>query len=179
MHSSLACRRPSQVTHNLQAHAGGGITVIPPNIWQDNFLTGTTPFAIYPRVVATTGAPIQYGFQITPDQLPRAYTPAGIDIFAKWKSQQVPANTVMDVDRYEKDLTALTHVSSPLNLSGIDRSFGNATMFTWTMGLEQKFGNLTGDASIRGHRKPETSPLRFPQCICGSLARLRTSHPVR
>ena len=99
-----------QVTHNLQAHAGGGIMVIPPNIWQDNFLTGTTPFAIYPRVVATAGAPIQYGFQITPDQLPGAYTPSGIDIFAKWKPLQVPANTVMDVDRYEKDLAALTHV---------------------------------------------------------------------
>jgi len=29
-----------QVTDKLQAHVGGGITVIPPNIYQDNFLTG-------------------------------------------------------------------------------------------------------------------------------------------
>ena len=33
-------RRPSKIT----AHAGGGIMAIPPNIWQDNFLTGSTPF---------------------------------------------------------------------------------------------------------------------------------------
>ena len=168
-----------QVTHNLQAHAGGGIMVIPPNPWQDNLLTGTTPFAIYPRVVATTGAPIQYGFQITPDQLPRAYTPSGIDIFAKWKSPQVPANTVLDVDRYEKDLAALTHVSSPLNLSGIDRSFGNATMYTWTLGLERKFGNLTADAAYVGTASQKLPRFSFPNAFRGSLARLRASHPVR
>ena len=76
-----------QVTSKLQAHAGGGITVIPPNIWQDNFLTGSTPFAVYPRLVAASGAPIHYGFQITPAQLPTAYTPAGTEIFADGQDQ--------------------------------------------------------------------------------------------
>jgi hypothetical protein len=40
-----------QVTPN-SAHAGGAITTIPPNIWQDNFLTGSTPFAVYPRLLS-------------------------------------------------------------------------------------------------------------------------------
>jgi len=71
-----------QVTNKIHAHVGGGIMVIPPNIWQDNFLTGSTPFAVYPRLVAATGAPISYGFQITPAQLPRVYSPSGTDIFA-------------------------------------------------------------------------------------------------
>jgi hypothetical protein len=35
-----------QVTSKLSVHAGGGITIIPPNIWQDNFLTGSTPFPL-------------------------------------------------------------------------------------------------------------------------------------
>ena len=41
-----------QITDKLQAHAGGAITVIPPNIWQDNFLTGSTPFAVMPRLLS-------------------------------------------------------------------------------------------------------------------------------
>ena len=75
-----------QATSKITAHAGGGIMAIPPNIWQDNFLTGSTPFSVYPRVVAVAGAPIEYGVQITPDQLPRVYTPSGDDVFAKWKA---------------------------------------------------------------------------------------------
>jgi hypothetical protein len=33
--------RLESVKDSLHLHAGGGITVIPPNIWQDNFLTGS------------------------------------------------------------------------------------------------------------------------------------------
>ena len=46
-----------RVTGSLHLHAGGGITTIPPNIWQDNFLTGAVPFVIYPHVTATAAAP--------------------------------------------------------------------------------------------------------------------------
>ena len=82
------------------------ITAIPPNIWQDNFLTGSTPFAIYPRLVAAQGAPIHYGFKITPDQLPRS-TPPVAPMFHNRTPEQVPANTPMDVDRYQQDVAAL------------------------------------------------------------------------
>ncbi len=157
-----------QATNKITAHLGGGIMAIQPNIWQDNFLTGSTPFVMYPRVVAVAGAPIQYGVQITPDQLPRAYTPSGKDVFATWKSEQVPGNTVMDVDRYEKDLTGLTHVFSALNLSGIDRSFGNATMYTWTLGLERKIGNLTGTASYVGTASEKLPRYSYPNAFPGA-----------
>jgi hypothetical protein len=161
-----------QVTSKFSAHAGGGITVIPPNIWQDNYLTGSTPFAVMPRLLSASNAPIHYGFQITPAQLPRAYTPAGADIFASGDSNTVAPNTVMDVNRYEQDVAALTpgHVVSDLNLSGIDRSFGNATLYTWTAGLERKLGNLTADASYvgtAGVRLPRTS---FPNAYPGATA---------
>ncbi len=159
-----------QVTNNLQAHAGGAITVIPPNIWQDNFLTGSTPFVIYPRAVAAQGAPIQYGFQITPAELPKPYTPAGDYIFAGGSSKDVAPNTIMDVDRYEKDMAALTpsHVVSALNLSGIDRSFGNATLFTWTAGLERKIGNLTADANYVGTTSEFLPRYSFPNAYPGA-----------
>ena len=159
-----------QVTNKLQAHAGAGVTVIPPNIWQDNFLTGATPFAVYPRLVAAPGAPIHYGFQITPSQLPTAYTPSGAEIFPTGKTKSVAPNTVLDVDRYEKDMAALTpsHVVSALNLSGIDRTFGNATLYTWTAGLERKFGNLTADASYVGTASEKLPRYGFPNAFPGA-----------
>ena len=55
---------------------------IPPNIWQDNFLTGSTPFVVYPRAVANSGLPIPYGFTSRRTQLPKAYTPSGQNVFA-------------------------------------------------------------------------------------------------
>ena len=159
-----------QVTGKLQAHAGGSVMAIPPNIWQDNFLTGSTPFAVYPRLVAAAGAPIQYGFHITPSQLPHAYTPAGADIFASGKTTDVAPNTIMDVDRYEKDVAALTpsHVVSALNLSGIDLSFNNATLYTWTAGLERKFGNLTADANYVGTAGVRLPRYSFPNAYPGA-----------
>ena len=159
-----------QVTSKLQVHAGGGITVIPPNIWQDNFLTGSTPFVIYPRRLSAASTPLKYGYQITPAQLPQTYTPDGVNIFASGRTNTVAANTVMDVDRYEKDLAALTESGavSALNLSGIDRSFGNGTLFTWTAGLERKLGNLTADANYVGTASEKLPRYGFPNAYPGA-----------
>ncbi|HEV2136828.1 MAG TPA: TonB-dependent receptor [Terracidiphilus sp.] len=143
----------------LRVRAGGAITVIPPNLWQDNFLTGTTPFAVYPRVNASRSAEIPYGFTITPDELPRTYTPSGQDVLASGDPKKVPPNTVMDIDRYQKDLAALVpgHQLSLLTLSAIDRKFGDAYLNTWTFGLERQFGGLTANATYVG-----TSASRLP-----------------
>ncbi|MGH9605675.1 MAG: carboxypeptidase regulatory-like domain-containing protein [Terracidiphilus sp.] len=159
-----------QAAWGFEVHAGGGITTIPPNIWQDNYLTGSTPFAVYPRLVSARTAPIRYGFQITPAQLPNAYTPSGANIFASGNTKDVAPNTVMDVNRYEQDMAALTpsHVVSALNLSGIDRSFGNGALFTWTMGLEKKIGNLTADASYVGTASEKLPRTSFPNAYPGA-----------
>jgi hypothetical protein len=159
-----------QVTNKLSAHVGGGITIIPPNIWQDNFLTGSTPFAVYPRLLSASDAPINYGFQITPSQLPNTYTPQGVNIFASGKTTTVAPNTVMDVNRYEQDVAALTPhgVVSALNLSGIDRSFTDGTLYTWTLGLERKIGNLTADASYVGTAAEKLPRYSFPNAYPGA-----------
>jgi len=162
-----------QIARDFQAHAGGGITIIPPNIWQDNFLTGSTPFVVYPRLIAAQGAPVPYGFKITPSQLPVAVTPAGQPIFPDGNPKHVPANTQMDVDRYEKELAALgaSDVVSDLNLSGIDRNFSNARLYTWTAGLEKRISGLTADASYVGtasNHLPRTSfPNAYPYASPG------------
>jgi len=146
--------------HALRVHAGGAITVIPPNIWQDNFLTGSTPFAVYPRVNASRSGEIAYGFQITPGELPQTYTPTGQNVFASGNPKKVPANTVMDVNRYQNDLAALApgHQLSLLTLSAIDRRFGDGFLQTWTLGLERTFLGLTADAGYVG-----TASFRLPR----------------
>jgi hypothetical protein len=161
-----------QVTNKLSARAGGGITVIQPNLWQDNFLTGSTPFAVYPRLLSASAAPIHYGFQITPAELPNVYTPQGVNIFASGKTNTVAPNTVMDVNRYEQDVAALTpgHGVSDLALAGIDRSFGNGTLYTWTAGLERKLGNLTADASYVGTAGVKLPRASYPNAFPGADA---------
>ncbi|MGC2298460.1 MAG: hypothetical protein WA476_06630, partial [Acidobacteriaceae bacterium] len=134
----------------------------------DNFLTGSTPFAVYPRVNASRSGEIAYGFQITPGELPQTYTPAGANVFASGDPKKVAANTVMDVNRYENDLAALApgHQLSLLNLSAIDRRFGDGFLQTWTLGLERTLFGLTADAGYVGtdsYRLPRSSyPNGYP-----------------
>jgi len=144
----------------LHIHAGGAITVIPPNIWQDNFLTGSTPYVVYPRVNAATNGEIAYGFQITPTELPQVFNTAGVNVLASGDPKSVPPNTVMDVNRYQQDLAALSpsHQLSLLSLAGIDRRFGNGSLQTWTLGMERAFGGLTADVAYLG-----TSAFRLPR----------------
>ena len=159
-----------QAMNNLQVHAGGGVMAVEPNIWQDNFLTGSTPFVIYPRALSSAGAPIPYGFQLTPSQLPKVYTPGGQEILADGKTKNVAPNTIMDVDRYEKDLAKVTpgNKVSALNLSSVDARFGNATLYTWTLGLERKIGNLTADAAYVGTAAQKLPRYSFPNAYPGA-----------
>ena len=109
---------------------------------------------------AAQNGEISYGFQITPDELPQVYNTAGMNVLASGDSKKVPANTVMDVIRYQQELAMLSpsHQLSLLSLSGIDRHFGNGYLQTWTLGLERVFGGLTADVAYVG-----TSAFRLPR----------------
>ena len=146
--------------HAVHVHMGGSITVIPPNIWQDNLLTGSTPYVVYPRVNAAQNGEIAYGFQITPNELPPVYNTAGVNVLASGDPKKVLANTVMDVNRYQQDLAALSPSGqlSLLSLTGIDRRFDNGYLQTWTLGLERAFGGLTANVAYVG-----TSAFRLPR----------------
>ena len=161
----------SQLPAGLLLRVGGSLMAIEPNIWQDNFLTGSTPFVIYPRLLSESANPLQYGFTLTPSELPTAYTPAGAPILHGADTKAIAPNSIMDVDRYEKDMAALTkpsQVVSALNLSGIDLHFGNATLYTWTAGLERKIGNLTADAAYVGTAAEKLPRWSFPNAYPGA-----------
>jgi hypothetical protein len=161
-----------RVTGTLHVHAGGGITTIPPNIWQDNFLTGAVPFTIYPHLTTSQKAPVNYGFQITSGELPNFYTPTGQNVFASGKTNTVPANTVLDVERYQRDLAELSPGTqlTPLNLTGIDRRFGNGYLQTWTLGVERAFGKMTADAAYIGTAAVRLPRAYFPNAYSGAGA---------
>jgi hypothetical protein len=150
------------------AHVGGALTTIPPNIWQDNQLTGALPFVFYPRLTAAPGAQIPYGFQITPAQLPRVYTPTGVDIFASGRPNDVPANTVLDIARLEADIASLSGEPSPLNVQAISRGFGNAMLGTWSLGLEHSLGNVTTSATYVGTSAYKLARNSFPNAYPGA-----------
>ena len=169
-----------QVTSKITAHAGGGITVIPPNIWQDNFLTGQAPFAVYPRLLSASNAPIQYGFKITPAQLPNAYTPAGVNIFASGKTTTVAPNTVMDVDRYEKDVAALTpgNVVSALNLSRHRPLLRQCHSVYVDGGAGAQIRQPYSRRKLCGHCRRKAAPLRLSERLSRRLSRLRAPHAI-
>jgi hypothetical protein len=134
-------------------------------------LTGSTPFVMYPRRQSTASTPLGYGFAITPSMLPTAYDLSGNSILARG-SRRIAPNTPMDVDRYEKDLAKVTNSGavSALNLSGIDATFGNGWLYTWTLGLERKFANLTAGLGYVGTSAAKLPRLAFPNAYAGATA---------
>ena len=154
---------------NLSVHAGGAVTVIPFNIWQDNLLTGSTPFADYPRRQSASATPLAYGFAITPDMLPTAYDLSGNGILANG-TKKVAANTPMDIDRFEKDLAKVTSSGavSPLNLSGVNANWNNASLYTWTAGIERRFANLSANLAYVGTTATHLPRISYPNAYPGA-----------
>lgn len=141
-----------RVAKDTVVRAGAAITTILINLWQNNALTGGTPFVLYPRLTAAPGQPIRFGTTITPAQLPTVYTTSGQPVFTTGDSKQVAGNTIMDVQRFENELAALSpdHRITPLNGSAISRDLVNGYMGTWTMGIEQKIHGVTVNAAYVG-----------------------------
>jgi hypothetical protein len=153
-----------------QVTAGGGITTIPPNIWQDNSLTGSAPFVIYPRLTAAPGSPIAFGAPITPNDLPEVYTPGGANIFAGGRTSAVPANTAWDVNRFEQGIAALNpaHQITPLNTTTISPSFHNAYLGVWTFGLEKHLAGLDANAAYVGTAGVALPAFDYPNAYPGA-----------
>ncbi len=150
--------------------AGGGVTTLLTNLWQQNMLTGSTPFVVYPRLTAAPGQPVQFGITITPQELPIPYNIAGQPIFAAGDSKQVPPNTHMDLLRFERDLAALSpdHQMTPLVVAGIAGNLQNGYIGTWTAGVERKFEGLAVNAAYVGTAGVKLPATDFPNGFAGA-----------
>jgi hypothetical protein len=125
-------------------HAGGGINTLLPNLWQDNFLTAAIPFAFTFNISATPGIAVPFQDTFVPVNLPTAYNIQGQPIFATGRSQDVPANTQIDLTRFQTDLNALAPGNEVqlLGIPGIAKNFGNGYIGSWTAGIDHDFRDV-------------------------------------
>lgn len=161
-----------QAPSRLVIRVGGALTTIPPNIWQDNMLTGAAPYVDYPRITAAAGAPLTIGTVIRPSDLPPVYTPAGVNVLASGDSKSVPENTVWDINRFEQALAALSpsHLISPLNASAISRDFRNAYLGTWSLSIERTISGLNFNAGYIGTAGIHLPAVSFPNAYPGATS---------
>lgn len=133
-----------QATDHTSFHGGGSIVTMLPNLWQDNLLTGGIPMAFSPFTSALAGAPVPFENAVTPFHGPPVYTPEGNLVFTTGDSKDVPANTLIDVQRFEEDLAARSPGNQlhPLSIYGITPNFRNGYVATYSTGFEHSFGDL-------------------------------------
>lgn len=131
-----------QVSERTSVHAGGSIVTLLPNLWQDNTLTGGFPMSFTPLVTASPGAPVPFTNAVTPFDIPPVYTPQGTPVFTSGNSKNVPANTVIDLQRFESDFTALSpgHPFNPLSVFGFTPNFRNGYVGTYSAGVAHSLG---------------------------------------
>jgi Carboxypeptidase regulatory-like domain len=130
-------------------HVAGAINTILPNLWQDNFVTGGIPYAFPLFATALPGTPLPFQNAVVPVTLPDVYTPEGELVFATGNTATAPANTPMDLQRFQNDLAALTpgHQIQLIGASGIVTNFRNGYIETYTAGLDHDFGDIKFSAA--------------------------------
>jgi hypothetical protein len=140
------------LTKKTTLHAGGAITTILPNLWQDNFVTGGLPFVVQPLVAAQPGVSVPFSNTIVPPQVPEPFTTSGQPLFASGSTSNVAPNTPIDLARFQKDLEALTPGNQVqlLSVSVMSRHFQNGYIGTYTAGVEHQFGFLRWNAGYVG-----------------------------
>jgi len=149
-------------TKHTTLHAGGAITTMLPNLWLQNFVTGGFPLTFQPLVTALPGVPVPFSNSVTPLALPPPYTIGGQLLFPNGDSSRVPANTQIDLQRYQNDLAAMTpgHEVQLFGPGVISRHLKNGYIGTATAGIDQEIGVVKVTAAYVG-----TSGIKLPSAF--------------
>ena len=168
------------ITDKLQMTIGGAVTTIPPNLWQDNMLTGAAPMVVYPRLTAGPHSRIDFGQAITSSELPPIYSPSGDLIFARGDTK-IPANTVWDVNRFERELAGLSpgHQVTPLNTNTMWQGFRNAYLGTWSFGVGTAFRWAGRKCRLCRYRSLALAGCRFSKWLSRGVTAVCSLHSVR
>jgi hypothetical protein len=132
------------VTPHTTIHAGAAITTVLPNLWLDNYVTGGIPFIVQPLVTARPGIPVPFQNTVVPLTVPAPYTTQGQLLFPTGNAANGPANTQIDLQRFQSDLEANTpgHEVQLFSTGIIARDFRNGYIGTYTAGFDHDFGTL-------------------------------------
>jgi len=139
-------------TKHTTLHGGGAITTLLPNLWLENSVTGGFPLTFQPVVTALPGVPVAFSTTVVQPTLPDPYTTQGQLLFSGGDSSRVPANTQIDLQRYQADLAAITpgnevQLFAPAVIS---RKFRNGYIATFTAGIDQEIRNVKLSAAYVG-----------------------------
>lgn len=139
-------------TSHTTLHAGGAITTILPNLWQDNFVTGAFPLIFQPLITALPSVPVPFQNSVTKPTFPIVYNTQGQPLFPGGDSSKVPANTPVDLQRFQNDLAAITPGNEvQLFTTGtIARNFRNGYIGTWTAGVDHDVHGVKLSAAYVG-----------------------------
>ena len=137
------------LTSHTVLHAGGAITTILPNLWQDNFLTGAIPLATSLYANALPNVPLPFQNVAVPVNLPPPYTIGGELLFPGGDASRVAPNTQVDLQRYQNDLTALTPGNQVqlLSMAGLAKNFRNGYIGSYTAGIDHDFRDVKFSAA--------------------------------
>jgi hypothetical protein len=138
-------------TKHTTFHAGGAITTILPNLWLENYVTGSFPLVFQPLVTALPNVPVPFQNAFVPETLPTVFNTQGQPLFASG-SANVPANTQIDLQRFQNDLAAITpgHEVQLFTVPVIGRHFRNGYIGTYTVGIDHDFGSVKFSAAYVG-----------------------------
>jgi len=159
-----------RLTHRTVLHAGGAITTLLTNLWQDNFLTGNIPFLFTPYVSAAPGVAVPFSNSVTPVQLPPVYTPAGQPVFPTGNTADVSPNTPIDIQRFQNALAALTPGNQVQLLStfGMAKDFRNGYIETFAAGFDHDFGSVKISANYVGTAGVHLASIFSPNSYSGA-----------
>ncbi len=158
------------LTPRTTLHAAGSLTTILPNLWQDNFLTGGLPLATTLSATALKDVPLPFSPNAVPVSLPQPYSTAGQLLFPAGDASHVPANTAVDLLRYQTDLAALTpgHQVQLLNLAGIAKNFRDGYIATYTAGIDHDLGFVKLSAAYVATSGIHLASVYFPNSYSGA-----------
>lgn len=159
-----------RASESTTLHAGGAITTILTNLFQENFITGGIPFVFNPFLAAAPGAPVPFQNAAFQFNFPQILTTAGAPLMPTGRTTDVPANTAMDLLRFERDFAAVTpgHQVQALEIFGTSRDFRNGYIESWTAGVEHDFKDIKFSASYVGTAGVKLVSVIFPNGYAGA-----------
>jgi len=151
-------------------HAGGAITALLTNLWQDNSLTGSIPFSYNLFESASPGVGVPFQNSVRPVILPTPYTPQGAPVVPNGVTTAVRPNTPIDLARLQSDLTALTPGEQVqlFSIFAMAQNFHDGYVGSWTAGVDRDFHDVRLSVDYVGTAGIHLVSLFFPNSYGGA-----------
>ena len=158
------------LSNKTVVRAKGAITTGLMNLWQENFLTASVPYLFNPFVTAQPGTAIPFQNNVAVIPLPPAYDIAGNLIFPNNQSTDARPNTVMDLQRYQDNVAAVTPGHQPQlpALAAVGWNFRNGYIPSWTLSVDRQFDDFDAKVAYVGTAGIHLPEVFYPNSYTGA-----------